>query len=256
MRRGEEIATVLELGRQGAGQSEISRLTGVPRSTVRDWLAGTVPRRALESTVSCPRCGAAAHDVSTVSREYVYLLGVYLGDGCISAHPRDVFKLRLTLDAIYPRIIDECCEAIRAIMPGRKIGMQARTGGFGNSTPNSNFEVSAYSKSWPCLFPQHGPGRKHLRKIELADWQLALVDAQPEQLLRGLIHSDGCRFMNTGRRWRHPRYSFSNRSADIRAIFCYACDRFGVHWTQAPHTVYVSRVADVARLDEVIGPKR
>ena len=37
-------------------------------------------------------------------------------------------------------------------------------------------EVSAYSKHWPCLFPQHGPGKKHERKIELTPWQQELVD--------------------------------------------------------------------------------
>jgi hypothetical protein len=75
-------------------------------------------------------------------------------------------------------------------------------------------------------------------------------------LLRGLIHSDGCRFMNTGRGgWRHPRYAFSNRSAHIRGIFCMACQRLGLHWTRAPYTIYVSRKADVARLDEFVGPK-
>jgi len=45
-------------------------------------------------------------------------------------------------------------------------------------------------------------------------------------------------------------------SGDIRAIFCQACDRLGVRWTQARTTIYVSGKADVARLDEFIGPKR
>ena len=31
------------------------------------------------------------------------------------------------------------------------------------------------SKHWPCLFPQHGPGRKHTRKIELEQWQVIFV---------------------------------------------------------------------------------
>jgi hypothetical protein len=70
-----------------------------------------------------------------------------------------------------------------------------------------------------------------------------------------LIHSDGCRFINTGTNWRYPRYSFSNRSGDIRGIFCWACDLLDLHWTTAPRTVYVSRKADVARMDEFIGPK-
>ena len=90
----------------------------------------------------------------------------------------------------------------------------------------------------------------------LADWQAALVEAHPELMLRGLIQSDGCRFMNTGRSWRHPRYVFSNRSKDIREIFRAACASFGIHFTDAGESVYVSRVADVARLDEVIGPKK
>jgi hypothetical protein len=112
-----------------------------------------------------------------------------------------------------------------------------------------------YSRALPCLFSQHGPWRKHERPIVLEDWQRGLVAKHPELLLRGLIHSDGCRFVNTGRNWRHPRYSFSNQSDHIRAIFCDACDLVGVHWTTAPRTVYVSRVRDVARLDEFIGPK-
>jgi hypothetical protein len=53
-----------------------------------------------------------------------------------------------------------------------------------------------------------------------------------------------------------PRYSFSNRSADARRIFCDACDVLGLRWTAAPDTIYISRKADVARMDEFIGPKR
>ena len=89
----------------------------------------------------------------------------------------------------------------------------------------------------------------------LAEWQVGLVDRHPQQLLRGLIHSDGCRFINTGTNWRNPRYSFSNRSDDIRRIFGDACERLGVRYTECPHKVYVSRKADVARLDEFIGAK-
>jgi hypothetical protein len=57
-------------------------------------------------------------------------------------------------------------------------------------------EVASYSKHWICLFPQHGPGRKHERKIELTAWQQELIDRDPRPLLEGLIHSDGCRVNN------------------------------------------------------------
>jgi hypothetical protein len=105
---------------------------------------------------------------------------------------------------------------------------------------------------------------KHTRRIWLSDWQQELAESWPEALLRGLIHSDGCRFINTGRAgWRHPRYGFRNRSTDITSIFCTACDRLGFRWTAAFRksessavTIYVSRRSDVARMDEFVGPKR
>jgi hypothetical protein len=82
-------------------------------------------------------------------------------------------------------------------------------------------DVSSYWKHWPCLFPQHGLGHKHERRIALVPWQQRIVDARPDQLVRGLIHSDGSRHIN---RIKHPkrtyeyvRYEFSNRSADISA---------------------------------------
>lgn len=255
MRPPDQVTTVVNLAASGKSALAISRETGIPRSTVRGWLAGRLPSgRALDG-VGCLRCGAPEHRLDELPPAYVYLLGLYLGDGCISAHPRGVYKLRLFLDARYPEIIDAGEAAVRSILPGNRINRVLRSGGYENSSPRSNVEICVYSKTLPCLFPQHGPGRKHERPIVLEDWQLGLVRKHPEQLLRGLVHSDGCRFINTGRNWRHPRYSFSNRSDDIRKIFCDACDLVGVRWTTAPRTVYVSRVRDVAALDGFIGPK-
>ena len=79
----------------------------------------------------------------------------------------------------------------------------------------------------------------------------------PRLMLRGLIHSDGCRAINTGRGgWVNPRYVFTNVSTDIRRIFVQTCDLLGLHTTFAkPKTIYASRKADVARMDEFIGPK-
>lgn len=75
-----------------------------------------------------------------------------------------------------------------------------------------------------------------------------------------MLHSDGCRFTNTvrvaGRRYAYPRYSFSNASEDIRAIFCAACDRLGIRWRRMnARNISVARRASVARLDEFVGPK-
>jgi len=258
MRRAEDVTAVLKLGAAGLSASVIARQTGVPRGTVRDWLSGRVPRRASAEGVpvsSCQKCGGIAHQFRQLPSAYVYLLGLYLGDGCISAHPREVYRLRIVLDLRYPGIVDECAAAISEVVPRNAIHRQMRRGGFTRRAEYTNVEVSAYSKSWPCLFTQHGSGRKHERRIELSEWQRELVTRHPQLLLRGLIHSDGCRFINTGRGWRCPRYSFSNVSDDIRRIFRDACDLLELRWTTAGTTVYVSRKADVARMDTFIGPK-
>src|SRR5205823_2139952 len=77
----------------------------------------------------------------------------------------------------------------------RDIGCPASRTNAGRLMPRA-LRSSAFTRSSSCLFPQYGPGPKHLRTIQLVDWQADLVREQPEQLLRGLIHSDGSRFMN------------------------------------------------------------
>lgn len=214
-------------------------MLGIPRRTVVDWLAGRLPGEGPSRVPQVLR--------RELPLDYVHLLGLYLGDGCLSRHRRGVFKLRICLDTAYPGIIAEAGESMAATMPASGVGVLKR--------PSNCVEVYSYSKAWPVLFPQHGPGMKHTRAIVLEDWQRDLVDRFPHLLLRGLIQSDGCRFINTWGEWRCPRYAFSNRSEDIRRIFVDACGLVGVRCTRAPHTVYVSRKADVARLDEFIGPK-
>ena len=233
---------------RGLSASRIARDLGIPRSTIRDWLDGRVPSAWDPESRNCAECGNLAHEFAALPHSYTYLLGVYLGDGSISLHPRGVYKLRLSLDPAYPRIIDEAAAAMREVVPASKATSWL--------TPSRATEVYSYSKSWPCLFPQHGPGKKHHRRIALSTWQERLVEETPHLLLRGLIHSDGCRFMNSGRGgWSHPRYSFTNFSPDIRRVFMDACDLLALHWTTSGNIVYVSRKADVARMDGFIGPK-
>ena len=119
-------------------------------------------------------------------------------------------------------------------------------------------------KHWSCLFPQHGPGRKHERPIVLEPWQLAIVEEHPDALLRGLFHSDGSRIRNWTaravggemRRYDYPRWQFTNHSADIRELCCWALDQVDVAWRQSNwKTISVSRREAVQRLDALIGLK-
>jgi hypothetical protein len=244
----ETVYEVQGLHRAGLTALQISQRTGVPRGTVRTWLAGRLPLASRPGgPPPCRICSGFHTRLADLEPPYAYLLGLYLGDGCIATHPRGVYKLRISCDAKYPGIMNSAVFAIHAVMPRVAIN-RVRTG--------NCVEIYSYSKSWVCVFPQHGPGKKHARPIKLAPWQRQIVAASPQLLLRGLIHSDGCRFMNTGRNWRQPRYAFYNLSADIRAIFCDACAMLELRWTTSGNTIYVSRKADVARLDQFIGPKR
>lgn len=252
MRSTEDFNTVRSLIAAGLNDCVISRRTGIPRRTVCDW------RHNRRSTT--PRVDCNTHDYSLLpSDAYSYLLGMYLGDGYISKSVR-VWRLRVTLDKKYPGIIESCCAAIDKIMLGQSATVFPRVTGC--------VDVSLFSKHWPCLFPQHGPGPKHLRRIALEPWQQAHVDAATEDFVRGLIHSDGCRVVANDRGVASIRYHFTNHSTDIRNLFCAALDSLGIPWTQnsrymiaeltpgrcAPARRSTGKAA-TARLDEFIGPK-
>lgn len=228
----------------GVSDCAIARQTGIPRCTVRDWRRRPQIRaRPVDTSV----CGTTHSFAAFPAAAYSYLLGLYLGDGCVSKAQR-VWRLRITLDKKYPGIVHRCCEAIDTLMPGQHAAISKQRTGC--------VVVSHYSKHWPCQFPQHGPGRKHLRPIRLEPWQEVLVKEATEQFIRGLIDSDGCRVVANDRGVRSARYHFSNRSDDIRALFCAALDELGIPWTRPRwFEVAVYRKAAVARLDEFVGPK-
>jgi hypothetical protein len=124
--------------------------------------------------------------------------------------------------------------------------------------------LTSYGAIWKVAFPQWGPGKKHERKIELADWQERIVEEFPRPFIRGLIHSDGSRCLNSfkvelkdgPRSYSYPRYFFTNYSADIRGIFCDACDRIGIRWSQSNwRNISISHRKSVALLDSFVGPK-
>ncbi|MEJ2887191.1 hypothetical protein [Actinomycetospora aeridis] len=187
--------------------------------------------------------------------KYAYLLGSYLGDGHITMGPRGVAALSIICADAWPGVAEEVHDALHAVIPVssvcavQKIGCSA---------------VKSYSTHWPCLFPQHGPGRKHDRPIVLEPWQQAIVDEHPGLLLRGLIHSDGCRITNWAtkrtpagpKRYEYPRYFFSNKSLDILDVCAAALDRLAIaHRRPRWDMISVAKRDAVARLDDFVGPK-
>jgi Homeodomain-like domain len=255
MRANVEYAKAIELVELGLSDSEISRRTSVPRSTVRDWRSAPRDEQRLEGQRACTRCGHPKHDLHALARSsYAYLFAMYLGDGVIDRFPR-TWRLRISLDLAWPGIVRECARAAQAVFPGNAVQTY-------RPDPRSRYlVVSVYSKQLVCLMPQHGPGAKHLRSIALATWQTKLVREQPEQFLRGLIHSDGCRFTNRvragGKTYAYPRYNFTNASEDIRGLFTSTCDLLGIDWRQMnARDISIAKRSSVDRLDEFVEPKR
>jgi hypothetical protein len=245
-----DVEAVRTLLAAGYSEYAVALQTGVPRSTVNYWRHHGPPAR---SEPRCPACNGSVHRFDQLeARPYAYLLGQYLGDGSIHRAGGSM-ALRIAGDAQYGGIIEECCTAIERLR-GRRPYVRYHQ-------DKRLASIVSYWKSWPCLFPQHGPGRKHTRVIELVAWQESILDAEPGPFLRGLVHSDGWRGVNRvrvgGRHYAYPRYQFSNRSADIKRLFTEACDHLGIAWRPwGPHNVSVARRESVALLDQFVGLKR
>lgn len=228
----------------------IWRTLGLPPRTVGNWLYGERARRRRERVPDdrCPRCATPPRRPDAPGT-YAYLLGQYLGDGHI-VRSRRTMLLAVYCDNKYPGIIAEIDAAMRSC-GARSVHHRAKIG---------CTAVSALWNHWPCLFPQHGPGPKHARPITLAGWQEPIVDEHAEAFVRGLIHSDGCRFDNRvtvrGRAYTYPRYMFTNESAHIMDLCRRSLDRLGVEWRMSRrNTLSVAKRASVLRLDEFVGPK-
>jgi Homeodomain-like domain-containing protein len=254
------VAEALRLLDAGLSKAAAARQLGVSRAAVRDWVSRdgdslVAERRRIGAGDGCHDPLACDFIAKVPPSEYAYLLGLYLGDGCISRGPRGVFRLRISCCSAYPVLMQRCEDALAAVLPASRVGRAASIG---------CTDVYSYSKHWPCLFPQTGPGMKHERVIALTPWQTTITREHPRNFLAGLFHSDGCRCINrvktvrsTGVRcYEYPRYFFSNVSRDILQICGDALDEVGVEWRfNNWNSISVAKRASVAVLDEFIGPK-
>src|SRR5207245_947625 len=117
--------------------------TGISRAAIRSWQTRIKPLPRMAT----PPPGPPADEVS-----YSYLLGLYLGDGCISAHTRGTgYYFRIACADAWPGLIEACEAAMRAVNPAHN-AYRVQAQGY--------VSVVGYYPHWPCLFPQHGPGKK------------------------------------------------------------------------------------------------
>jgi len=248
-------AAALALIEQGLNDCEVSRRLGIPRRTILDWRRPTyVPRKPAVPRETCPRCWRAAKPIRFTRADYCELVGLYLGDGCLSEHARAV-RLRITLDLKYPGIIHEAQALVQRCMPANRVDIDRK------GTTGSCVNVSCYSVHWPCVLPQHGRRKKHERRIALEPWQLDLFEQAPWAFLRGCIRSDGSCFINRTEPYEYLSYDFSNRSEDIVRLFVRACELVDVEYRLTggrhgrPWDVRINRRRSVERMLCHVGVK-
>jgi hypothetical protein len=230
-------------------------LHGVAVKTVRRWRRlyqrRGLPRGQSHTAVECPQCAESSLDGAAYSE----LLGWYLGDGHISRGRRDVWNLHIYNDVTYHNLNRRVADLMRRVKPGGKPHTRQVPG---------CLVITVSWKHWPCLFPQHAPGRKHERPIVLEEWQRRIIDEHPADFLRGLFHSDGSRTKNWAtrvvagerKRYDYPRWEFVNRSDDILGLCSWALDLCDIAWRRPRiNAIAVSRRDAVAVLDALIGPK-
>ena len=255
IRSDETVASALRDSDAGMSDAENAAKHGVAIKTIRRWRREYQrrgrPRGQAHLRARCPRCEGGDLD----PQAYAELLGWYLGDGHISLGRRGVYALHIFNDTKYTGLNTGLVDLMRRVKPECRPHTR--------EIPGAVITTVGW-KHWPCLFPQHGPGRKHERKLLLADWQREIVTGHPGDFLRGLFHSDGSRSNNWAtktvggvkKRYDYPRWQFVNHSSDIRTWCTEALDLLGVPWRQnSTYCVSVSTRAGVATLDDVVGPK-
>jgi Homeodomain-like domain len=245
-----EVSFVLELVRAGWNDCEIARETGIPRRTILDWRSGRVPdldrvrTRPSPYARSCNVCGG--DPLRLPQGAYTYLLGLYLGDGCISTHHRHVFRLRIVCANAYPGLIQRCESAMAEVLPDKvsrtpKIGCteSPRTPSTGRACSRSMDPGASTSagSSWP-------PGSRSWSTSTHAPWSVAA----PLRWVPGA---------ELGERDAVPALPLQQRvgghPGDLRAGLRPARDRVAPN---NPWSLSVARRGSVALLDEFVGPKR
>src|SRR5690349_19007314 len=112
MHAPETRAEALRLIAAGVNDCEVARRLGVARTTIRDWRAPRYVRRDDTPHGTCLRCWRAAKPSLFTADDYALLLGLYLGDGCVSRMSR-TYRLRIHLDVKHPMIVDETERLVR-----------------------------------------------------------------------------------------------------------------------------------------------
>ncbi len=135
-----------------------------------------------------------------------YLKGIALGDGNISNPNGRAFRMRITCDLKYPKIIDSIQKSIAVVFPKNKISLIKRKG---------CLDISFYSNLIPEIFGwTNYKGTKLSQKIKIENWLFKDLKYS-KYFLKGLLESDGSIYQDRN----YTMINFVNYNKDI-ALSC------------------------------------
>ena len=202
MKYTEEIKqSVLKDFKNGVNKSTLSNKYNIPRGTIKYWIDNR--DTIFISKTSDKDISLIIEEIKNNKELYNYILGLYLGDGCISPQKMS-YKLRITQDNKYPNSVNEIKNLLNSFFKNNVFVC----------IPKGCTVIAIYDKNLPLYFPQHGVGKKHDREIILSDYQRENIDYP--NLLKGLWVSDGSYYLASS---KYEAYNFTNKSTDIISLF-------------------------------------
>jgi len=252
---------------------EVSRITGIKWSTIRNYKTGRskCAEEFKESLGHVIKKYATGKDYlislnnniteETAYAYYSFILGLYLGDGCISKLPRTK-KLSIYLDLKYEKL-NKYIEFVMKELFNKQPYIIDYSKIKNDKNRFNMIEIIYHNCNLGILFPHEGVGNKHLRKIELSDWQKEIL--VPEEFIKGLMFSDGCFYYDKFN--KKYFYNFSNCSTDIANLCVEYLNKIEIinnmHTKKTlskksktlSHSVNVYKVGQVEKLHDLIGDK-
>lgn len=225
----EDRDNVIHLFEEGKNKCEISRITGIHRATLRDWILDN-QKGIIKSAYQHNTEEYLNEFLQSEERRksYSFVLGLYLCDGHISQYKTHrVACIRMINDFKYPKNTSEWADNLQILFPENKINIR--------KLKMNAVEVKTYSKKLPTLFPQIGKGAKHKRKLTFTNWQMDIIKQYPKDFIRACIQSDGSIYNATTKGRIYKRYNFTNASEDIIDLFLYSLKEIGIEVRKYKH---------------------
>lgn len=117
------------------------------------------------------------------SSDFAYIIGIAIGDGNISNPNGRAYRLRISCDAKYPKIIENVKSSLQKVFPKNKISIIPKK--------KTSFDISVYNKNINSIFGwKLENGKKYQQKIIIPDWINTDINFI-KSFIKGLFESDG-----------------------------------------------------------------